>query len=422
MMATVKNSPPATPAEVTAPDTTPQKQSEPVVAAGTAPGSHPVRIPFFRWFGPTGIAPGYKKMLFDVRHSNQPPERDIQSIHTVSSPRSEDSSGPAGLMKQIMNTHSPLFEDDNITPRSSILYPLLETFFDYYGCHFPFYSRAPFIQSVKERKVSSLLLNTICGLAARFSNLPEVCVGPLYLRGDIFAEKAKFLLVPLLNLPSYETVASILMVVWLELASNHDVGVWMYMGMACRMAVDLGMHKVAISGPASITDPAEYWMVSTMFWAVNFHDHIISFATGRPLTVQPDYIDVPYPPQSCDPYPSPFRSMVVVIQTQGLVNSEINKLSDQSAILAPAMRERLSRYSDELITFYANLHPNLTFDINNFQAYVAKGEGGVFLLLHLWFNAVRIKCAGKLDSELTNIGHDCDSQTWTSLWPERRIQ
>jgi hypothetical protein len=349
-----------------------------------APPAHPIRIPFFRWFGPTGIAPGYKKMLFDVRHSNQPSERDLQS---KPSPHPEDRSAPPGMI-EILMTSSPLFEDDNITPRSSILYPLLHTFFDYYGCHFPFYSREPFIASVKAKKVSSLLLNTICGLAARFSELPELNCGPLHLRGDIFSEKAKFLLVPLLNLPSYETVASILMVVWLELASNHDVGVWMYMGMACRMAVDLGMHKAAISGPESITDPEEYWVVSSLFWAVNFHDHIISFATGRALTIQREYIDVPYPPQADEPYPSPFRSMVIVIQTQGLVNSEINALADQSAILAPAMKERLTRYSDELIAFYLTLHPNLTFDVNNFQAYVQNGEGGAFLLLHLWFNAV----------------------------------
>lgn len=364
------------------PDRT-EKQAEP---AAVTPGTHPIRIPFFRWFGPTGIAPGYKKMLFDVRHSNQP-ELERHSIST-SSPRPEEGSGPVGMMKEILTISSPLFEDDNITPKASILYPLLDTFFDYYGCHFPFYSRKPFIESVKAKKVSSLLLNTICGLAARFSDLPELKHGPLHLRGDIFSEKAKFLLVPLLNLPSYETVASILMVVWLELASNHDVGVWMYMGMACRMAVDLGMHKASISGPESITDPQEYWVVSTLFWSVNFHDHIISFATGRPLTIPREYIDVPYPPQTDEPYPSPFRSMVIVIQMQGRVNSEINVLSDQSGILAPAMKERLTRYSDELISFYLALHPNLTFDVNNFQAYVQKGEGGAFLLLHLWFNAV----------------------------------
>jgi hypothetical protein len=196
-----------------------------------------IRIPFFRWFGPTGIAPGYKKMLFDVKHLSQQYPDDIG---TPSTPDDE-----AKIHTSLRESAAAsLFEADGITPASRVLGPLLDTFFDHYGCHFPFYRRDAFTALVKDRKVSALVLNSICGLSARFSPLPEFQDYPLYLRGDIFAQKAKVLLVPLLNLPSYDVVASILMLVWLELASNHDVGVWMYMGIACRMAMDLGMHRV----------------------------------------------------------------------------------------------------------------------------------------------------------------------------------
>lgn len=194
-----------------------------------------IRIPFFRWFGPTGIAPGYKKMLFDVRK----PASELPEIE--SNPESGSEVAVTAKQDEPM---PPLFEEDGITPVAHVLYPLLDIFFDNYGCHFPFYSRRSFVESVKDRKVSALVLNSACGLAARFQNIPQLQHYPLYLRGHIFAEKAKLLLIPLLNLPSYDVVASILMLVWLELACNRDVGVWMYMGMACRMAMDLGMHKV----------------------------------------------------------------------------------------------------------------------------------------------------------------------------------
>lgn len=82
-------------------------------------------------------------------------------------------------------------------------------------------------------------------MAARFSALPVFEGKPAYVRGEEFSNKAKHLLVPLLNLPSYDVVASMLMIAWMEMATCHDVGLWMYTGMAVRMAEDMGMHKVS---------------------------------------------------------------------------------------------------------------------------------------------------------------------------------
>ncbi|KAK7887418.1 hypothetical protein LTR67_009838 [Exophiala xenobiotica] len=341
-----------------------------------------IRIPFFRWFGPTGIAPGYKKMLFDVKHLSQ---QYTDDIGTPSTPDDE-----AKIHTSLRESAAAsLFEADGITPASRVLGPLLDTFFHHYGCHFPFYRRDAFTALVKDRKVSALVLNSICGLSARFSPLPEFQDYPLYLRGDMFAQKAKVLLVPLLNLPSYDVVASILMLVWLELASNHDVGVWMYMGMACRMAMDLGMHRAAISGPDKLV-PEEYWTVSRTWFSVHHLDHIISFATGRPLSIERKYIDVPWPRIDSDAeLPSPFPCMVVIMQTLGLLHDELNDI-DQLEELADSTREKLFRYNDELINYYAHLPPALSFDIHNFQSYVATGESGTYLMLHLWFHAIVI--------------------------------
>lgn len=177
-------------------------------------------------------------MLFDVQQSNQ---SHLKERSTTAPAR------PSQTCAQIPFTndgYASLFDNDKLTPRSEILYSLLGIFFDRFSCHFPFYSRDPFIANVKAKKTSALLLNSMCALAARFSDLEEFRDELIYLRGDVFASKARLMLVPLLNLPSHEVVASILMIAWHELANNHDVGLWMYTGMACRMAVDLGMEKV----------------------------------------------------------------------------------------------------------------------------------------------------------------------------------
>lgn len=203
-------------------------------------------IPFFRYFGPTGISPGYKRFFVPIEDGPEPsderdPERAWRRQSFGSLNTKDQQQGSAGNCE----TTRQLFEaDDNLTPSAEILFPLLEIFFEYYACHFPFQSEDSFIQSVKENKVSALLLNSMCAMAARFSTLPMFQVQPAYLRGEPFCNKAKHLLVPLLNMPSVEVVESILMIAWVELATCHDVGLWMYTGMAVRMAEDMGLHKV----------------------------------------------------------------------------------------------------------------------------------------------------------------------------------
>lgn len=204
-----------------------------------------MRIPFFRWFGPTGIAPGYKKYMTEIKFTSDPQE--LLPAPPVEQSASSYSQGSTMHPQPGKDDSEPkLFDpEDNLTPAHDILFPLLDTFFEYYGCHFPFHSRDAFIASVKEKKISSILLNSMCAMAARFSPLPIFGRQLAYLRGEPFAHKAKILLVPLLNLPSHEVVESILMIAWMEMATCHDAGLWMYTGMAVRMAEDLGMHKVS---------------------------------------------------------------------------------------------------------------------------------------------------------------------------------
>ncbi|KAF7559012.1 hypothetical protein G7046_g5138 [Stylonectria norvegica] len=348
-----------------------------------------VRIPFFRWFGPTGIAPGYKKYMTEVKFTSDTPEPLSSPVDALASGRSNRIAITASNQSE---SETRLFDpEDHLTPVHDILFPLLETFFDHFGCHFPFHSRETFITSVKEKRVSGILLNSMCAMAARFSTLPIFHDQLIYLRGEVFANKAKLLLVPLLNLPSYEVVESILMIAWMEMATCHDAGLWMYTGMAVRMAEDLGMHKKS-------TLPLEDGGSSDerlLYWAVNFLDHIISFATGRPLTTRRDHVDVDLPAEtsisdtSLD-LPSPFPGMIRIIQLQGRVNEEIGLLPENSVDIPPDTRRRLTAYGDELVADYTSMHPLLSFDVPNFRAHASKGQGGTFLLLHLWFNSVMI--------------------------------
>jgi hypothetical protein len=153
---------------------------------------------------------------------------------------------------------------------------------------------------VRQQSVPAVLLNSMCALASRFSNDPRIRRDPVYLCGELFGNKAKQIIVVLLAVPSYDLVASLLMLSWYEFGCNRDVGFWMYTGMAIRMAQDLGMHKdhdeeyqigkasaqntvssedivrLRESGEEEKVDEDENSMQLNLFWSIYFIDRIIS--------------------------------------------------------------------------------------------------------------------------------------------------
>lgn len=269
--------------------------------------SSKIRVPFIRWFGPTGIVPGFTRVLVDLRSASAASEN---SALTNSSPPNHITPPPDGLNQDSIpgrNNQSPQEEQpdpilfdarDDMVPSTDILEHLLPVFFDHFGSQFPFYQKLRFMEPVRSKSVPAVLLNSMCALASRYSYHPNIRRDPIYMCGEMFGDKAKQLLVVLLAVPSYDLVASLLMISWYEFGCNRDVGFWMYSGMAIRMAQDLGMHKlnedVIRSGKATPTEgdqasgmnrPRENgdWredddasMQLNLFWSIYFIDRIIS--------------------------------------------------------------------------------------------------------------------------------------------------
>lgn len=57
-----------------------------------------------------------------------------------------------------------------------------------------------------------------------------------------FADKAKALLIPLLGYPSSMTVASLHLLAQVEFGFNSEASLYLFSGMAVRMACDIGLH------------------------------------------------------------------------------------------------------------------------------------------------------------------------------------
>jgi hypothetical protein len=182
-----------------------------------------IRIPYFRWFGPTGIVPGFTKVLEDLRQTGSE-----KSASTTSSPAqtiypaTPHPQAEGGLRNTIPSdlgeqNEPSLFDDEvEMVPDAEILVQLLPIFFDFFDSHFPFYKKDRFIELARQKSVPVVLLNSMCALTSRFSNHPRIQRDPIYLCGELFGNKAKQIIVVLLAVPSYDLVGSLLMLSWYE--------------------------------------------------------------------------------------------------------------------------------------------------------------------------------------------------------------
>ena len=308
--------------------------------------SEPLVAPFFRFFGPTAIAPGLRYIDAEIDPDDpdsdgtatgrndefSPPNAAYATIKDVAavvpSPvapasiqtpdsRSHCSDRPLSSSQHLFDPRRP-----NI-PRRDILEHLVPLAISHLGCHLPFLSR----RLILDEPADPLMVNCACALAARFSDHPELVAlrrpAPdnmvyrssskvaeaaffsersrgqnaepmlLYESANPFAEAAKNLLVPLLSLPSLQVIQGLVCLTWIEWGSNRDAGAWMLGGMCIRMSQDLGLLYREAS--ATLPDPMDQLAHKLTFWSVYFIDRIQAYGGGRRVAMHEDDIDIDLP-------------------------------------------------------------------------------------------------------------------------------
>jgi hypothetical protein len=357
------------------------------------------------------------------------------------------------------NTITFYDQDDNL-PTSHLVTHLCDLFFVHLGCSFPFLQRDRFLKDLKEKKVDTILVDAVCALAARFS--PHPLLSPLQARpivgpdsqpdvkrsdrGQPFAHRAMTAVVDALSCPTLSVVQACLLLAYEEFGSNHDSGLWMYLGISIRMAQDLGMQKLQglkhiygrigltpkaiISGQAGKLSAEQYESPDASkgseepgedtsnderamerervdtFWSIFFLDRVISSGTGRPVTLRDEDIELHFPLQSESQLPNnwtaPFPPLIRIIHLYGRVTDLINAIQEDNHIDADTLKRLAAMESDLTGKFqfsasinftsndgagiYQRLSPKLHFNAVNFQTYVKAEEGTNFILLHFVSN------------------------------------
>ncbi|KAK8153005.1 fungal-specific transcription factor domain-containing protein, partial [Phyllosticta citrichinensis] len=400
------------------------------------------RMPYFRYFGPTAIMPGFKQMVVKVKgkqHSAAGTSTDgtSRSVLQVECQPFQGLSSPPPLSirgatpQQPTETPSPAeipMYDTSSVPPPPLITQLCKTFFRHLGCNFPFLQEERFMRDLEEKQVDAILVDAVCALAARFSSDPLLTRGrgdecaPSE-RGKAFAQRAKSAIADTFACPSIAVVQAALLLAYDEFGASRDSGLWMYLGIAIRMAQDLGMQTLqglkyegrVGQTPASVSKkgrrerettgaspetPKDLQAIEELraverervdtFWSVFFLDRVVSSGTGRPVSIRDKDIELAFPSldtidRSGDPLPLP--ALIRVIHLYGRVTDILNDIKAVSHV-TPEVIKQLGSMESLLTEIYQNLSSRLHFSVMNFQHYLRTGQGTNFILLHFWFHTL----------------------------------
>ena len=343
-------------------------------------------------------------------------------------------SNPSGLAvsstaaeSDIVVEDPPAYDQNDANPVHPLIISLAKTFFTHLGCNYPFLNERKFMSMLKDKLVEPILVDAICALAARFSDSPILTGGndkmPKTERGQVFAQRAKQATVDTFPCPTVSAVQACLLMAYEGFGANQDSALWMYLGLAIRMAVDLGLQKrigIQYQGEqdpwvtqqrhttggsesplvqrAQSASPSqeeqkelEQERVDT-FWAVFVLDRVISSGTGRPVTLRDDDFELAFPEPILNPaaqWPTPFPILLEIIHLYGRVCDLLNNIQNVSDLNQDKW-QKLMAFENRLTKVYKNWDSRLQFNVINFKAYLGVGQGPTFILLHFWFHALFI--------------------------------
>ncbi|KAL6411443.1 Nitrogen assimilation transcription factor nit-4 [Ilyonectria robusta] len=384
------------------------------------------RVPYFRYFGPTAIVPGFKQMVVSVRDRRRSTAGSIAPTSPVSTHSGALGSSSAAESDVVIED-LPVYDPNDPAPVHPLIINLVNTFFLQMGSSYPFLKQPRFLRMVKEKRVEPILVDSVCSLAARFSDLPALTGGNNKMRrterGTAFAQRARQATVDTFPCPTVGAVQACLLMAYEGFGASQDSALWMYLGLAIRMAVDLGLQKEVgvqyqgekdplyiswIRKPGDEESPEEkedelsppnpeqqkevVQERMDTFWAVFILDRVISSGTGRPVTFRDDDFELTFPEPSIDPatgWPAPFPIFLQIINLYGRVCDVLNKIRDAQDLTKDTW-DKLGEMEHELTRLYKGWDWRLQFNVSNFKVYLGAGQGTTFILLHFWFHALFI--------------------------------
>ena len=435
-------------------------------------------LQYYRHLGPTAIAPGHKKVSLKIRHDFGALPRDHTSSYN-GHPASTEQVGSAKTDDLL-----PLFDAFTNLPATELLPQLLDSFFHFYGDNFCFLNRQHLDSLIERGEASSFLICAMSALSSRtcppeifapycsFNEKEEVRESWTY--SLPFLERARTLLMPLLNIPSCDVVAGMLLLSWVDFGDNNEagmasranlseaslitLGLWMFTGMSLRMAQELGLHRERPSTGTSIgQSPVDAGLIEEqptttssepqsarigidefersaqilLFWCIFTNDTCLSGGTGRVPSIKRDEISIRLPedkdhaivragpggaPQiaSSSAFVQMVRIMLPVARSIEYLNTDFSRIRNDSPTYVSSRMDQLQAVRLEITRTYDKIPEQTKFGANFYKAAVKSSQAGPYLLLHLFFYLqIAFLTEKKLQTILENVTK-IESMTVTS--------
>ncbi|CCM05389.1 uncharacterized protein FIBRA_07605 [Fibroporia radiculosa] len=173
--------------------------------------------------------------------------------------------------------------------------------------------------SSRKRRVPTLLLLAMFSIAARYSSatssdVPPPQEGSIWTAGERYLEDAKVILDSSYAASRPSTCQALLLMGYREVGIGAMAQAWLYIGMAVRMAQDLGLHKSAekwSSVGRTLFNGTELQERRRIWYGCVVMDKYVSAYIGRPVTVFERDFDTELPivdgseePDLWSPHPS----------------------------------------------------------------------------------------------------------------------
>ncbi|KAL1917082.1 uncharacterized protein VTP21DRAFT_5280 [Calcarisporiella thermophila] len=188
---------------------------------------------------------------------------------------------------------APLPKIDVEWPPMHILDHLVSVFFERRYLLLPIVHKKDFLRRLHDpfNSPSPLLLSAVLALASKHcpSILPDQ-------PAIAFFNQARRMLVDFLDAPRVSTVQALLLMALFEDPQigqrNRSSQSWMFVGMACRMCFECGLHRNFDSSDLS---PIERDIRNRTFWCCFWIERIFSIALDRPIMILPHEITTSLP-------------------------------------------------------------------------------------------------------------------------------
>ncbi|KAK4938766.1 hypothetical protein LTR10_020869 [Elasticomyces elasticus] len=155
-----------------------------------------------------------------------------------------------------------------------------------------------FNAGIRGRYCTPLLLSAVLAIAARYSDRSEVRSDPLdsNTAGDRFAQQAKMMLHYEIEASTTSTVQAATLIALREFAVNKEASAWVHMGIATRIAYNLGLNLDCYHWvQRSQISTTEEEVRKVAWWGCYLVDKLTNIGLGRPSTIQEHDITIPKP-------------------------------------------------------------------------------------------------------------------------------